>query len=417
MSFASFYFDRFNSKPKIFKNNPCSNTGIIVVIPCYRDEFVFKTLDTLEKAKSVSLDIEVIVIVNSSENDSDETIQMNKKISDKLSSRAESLYYSNFNLLVHNEVNIPRKTAGVGNARKIGMDEAVRRFELLNKPDGIILSLDADTIVENDYFIKIENAFVENVKTAAFYFQFQHDFDTSVYDENVISACKLYEIYLRYFRLALNYAGYPNSIHTIGSCFGVKAVNYIKAGGMPRRQGGEDFYFLHKLSSQAKIGVVRDIIVRPSPRESDRVPFGTGPAVGQILNSKNYKVYQFRLFIVLKAFFELFEDFYEDCNGAVKKIPSEVLNYFGEDRILSIIAECIKNTSNYKTFNKRMFSKFDAFEIVKFLNSFNEDSEYGKVDIKFAALELLNKLTSTNHQNYTTNQIYQLILQLDCNTR
>lgn len=416
MNFASFYFDRFNSKPKIFNNNPCSNTGIVVVIPCYRDEFVFKTLDSLEKAKNVSLGIEVIIILNSSENDSDKTIQMNKKISDELSLRADSLYYSNFNLLVHNEVNIPPKSAGVGNARKIGMDEAVRRFEFLNKPDGIVLSLDADTIVETDYFIKIESAFIENVKTGAFYFQFQHDFDNLVYEEDVINACKLYEIYLRYFRLALNYSGYPNSIHTIGSCFGVKAINYIKAGGMSRRQGGEDFYFLHKLSSQAKIGAVRDIIVRPSPRVSDRVPFGTGPAVGQIINSKDYKVYQFRLFILLKDFFELFEDFHSDYNGSAKQIPLEILNYFGESKISVIVAECLKNTNNYKAFNKRMFSNFDAFAIVKFLNSFNEDSDYGKVDVKFAALELLNKLTSYNLQNPTIDQIYQSVLHLDCSS-
>ncbi|MDD4150207.1 MAG: hypothetical protein PHE33_09270 [Bacteroidales bacterium] len=416
MTFASFYFDRFNSKPKIFNFDPCSNTGIIVVIPCYRDDLVFKTLDALENAELVSSGVEVIVIMNSSENDTDEVVQANKKIFDELLSRADSAYYSNFNLLVHNEVNIPQKSAGVGNARKIGIDEAVRRFEFLNKPDGIILSLDADTIVENDYFIQIENAFIENVKTGAFYFQFQHDFDNSIYDEDVIAACKLYEIYLRYFRLALNYSGYPHSIHTIGSCFGVRAINYIKAGGMPRRQGGEDFYFLHKLSSQAKIGVVRDIIVRPSPRESDRVPFGTGPAVGQILNSKDYKVYQFRLFIVLKDFFELFENFYSDYNGSVKKIPLEILNYFGEDKISTIIAECLKNTNNYKAFNKRMFSNFDAFAIVKFLNSFNEDSEYGKVDVKLVALELLDKLTSYNLQNPTIDQIYQSILQLDCNS-
>ncbi|MDD2386184.1 MAG: glycosyltransferase family A protein [Bacteroidales bacterium] len=416
MNFASFYFDRFNSKPKIFNNNPCSNTGIVVVIPCYRDEFVFKTLDSLEKAKNVSLGIEVIVILNSSENDLDKTIQMNKKISDELSSRADSLYYSNFNLLVHNEVNIPPKSAGVGNARKIGMDEAVRRFEFLNKPDGIVLSLDADTIVEPDYFVQIKNAFIKNKKTGAFYFQFQHDFDNLLYDQNVINACKLYETNLRYFRLALNYTEYPHAIHTIGSCFGVKAINYIKAGGMSRRQGGEDFYLLHKLSSQTKIGVVRKIIVRPSPRESDRVPFGTGPAVGQILNSNDYKVYQFKLFSILKEFFELFEDFYSDFTGSINKIPLQVLNYFGEDKIAAIVSECLKNTNNYKAFNKRMFSKFDAFATVKFLNSFDEDSEYAKIDVKLAAIELLNKLTPYNHQDSSVEQVYQSILELDCNS-
>ena len=33
---------------------------------------------------------------------------------------------------------------GVGLARKTGMDEAVRRFNAINNPEGIILNLDAD---------------------------------------------------------------------------------------------------------------------------------------------------------------------------------------------------------------------------------------------------------------------------------
>jgi hypothetical protein len=35
--------------------------------------------------------------------------------------------------------------------------------------------------------------------------------------------------------------------HTVGSAMAVKAYQYVKVGGMNRRQAGEDFYFIQKL--------------------------------------------------------------------------------------------------------------------------------------------------------------------------
>ncbi len=33
----------------------------------------------------------------------------------------------------------------------------------------------------------------------------------------------------------------------VGSALAVKALQYVKAGGMNRKQAGEDFYFVQKL--------------------------------------------------------------------------------------------------------------------------------------------------------------------------
>ena len=47
------------------------------------------------------------------------------------------------------------KDWGVGLARKTGMDEAVRRFNQIERPDGVILNLDADCQVEKNYFVSV----------------------------------------------------------------------------------------------------------------------------------------------------------------------------------------------------------------------------------------------------------------------
>ena len=304
--------------------------------------------------------------------------------------------------------NISKKIAGVGYARKTGMDEAVRRFAAINKPDGIIVSLDADSLVNKNYFVSIENNFRQNPKNEVFTFQFQHDFNPILYSKEEIEACKLYEIYLRYFRLALLSTAFPYCFHTIGSCFGVKASAYVKVGGMPCKQGGEDFYFLHKLAPMTTIGEIKEILVYPSPRLSDRVPFGTGPSVKNIMENNHYLVYNVRLFFILKDFFSSLHRLANTENIDLNIIPQEIIDFVGKDNLLSIINECRKNAKLGKNLTKRLFSKFDAFFIVKFLNSFDAKSNYPPMDV-FEAATLLLKYYEVEE----TDDIYDAMLKLD----
>jgi glycosyltransferase involved in cell wall biosynthesis len=412
MEFASNYFKRFNCNPQIFTDNPRVSTGIIVVIPCYDDEFVFRTLDSLENADSPKCDIEVIVVVNSSENTLEKVVNINRKIYEDLKFKLGINYYKFFRLLPHIIENVPRKIAGVGNARKHGMDEAVRRFNKTEKPEGVIVSLDADTIVDREYFLQIEKAFYDS-KAGMATFQFHHNFDKDVYSDEVINACKLYEIYLRYFRLSLKWSGFPYSIHTIGSCFAVRAEIYAKAGGMSKRQGGEDFYFLHKTVVQTELVQIDTPIVFPSPRLSDRVPFGTGPAVNQIIKSGDYKVYNFALFDVLKRFFHGFDELYDNFEKGLINVPSEIIEFVGSQEFQSIVEECVKHTSNKTSFIKRMFTKFDAFKIVKFLNSFDSNSNYPPENVLNGTNNLIDKLTNETMPHKDLDSIYSKILSLD----
>ena len=61
----------------------------------------------------------------------------------------------NDNLFVVDMTNstIPEKKQGVGYARKIGMDLALPLLKC--KAEAVISCLDADTLIANDYFIKI----------------------------------------------------------------------------------------------------------------------------------------------------------------------------------------------------------------------------------------------------------------------
>ena len=375
MSFAEKYYSRYNVDSQIFPHNINPDLKAIVVIPCYDDDFIFETLDSIETANHQKNALEVIIIINSSELSNNNVVENNRKIYQKLETKTKDY---NFTLLNHLVENVPKKLAGVGFARRIGMNEALSRFDKINKSDGLILSLDADTLVTKNYFESIFTFFAKNKRVGAAVFGFSHSTDNSKYSEKEIMACKLYEKYLKYFKEQLNSIGFPYYFHTIGSCFGVKAANYIKVGGMGCQQGGEDFYFLHKLAQTTFIGDIEDEIVIPSPRISDRVPFGTGPAVKKIIENGFLEVYNRNLFPILEIFFVNFSKFYHIpyINVNPNDIPTEIIDYQGLTSIQKIIDECRANSSSEATFTKRMFSKFDALWIVKFLNSFADNSNF-----------------------------------------
>ena len=404
MNFAEAYSERYSVAPKIFDDNPRSDTGIIVVIPCYDDEFIFTTLLSLDSAKMPSCSVEVIVVVNSAEDTDMSIVEKNRRIYAKLCEKKDS--YQNFSLLPYIIEGVPHNIAGVGNARKIGMDEAVWRFASVENPRGVIVSLDADCLVSEDYFLEIYSRFYcLKDKPKACTLQYRHNFDEKLYSEQEISACRKYEMYLRYFRLAQKVAGIPVCMHTIGSCLAVTAEAYAKMGGMSRRQAGEDFYFLQKLAQQSYVATISKLIVFPSPSVSERVPFGTGRSVKKIIETGSCKVYNFGLFLLLRKFYSSFAELFdnEQC-----EVSNEIVAFVGEQKLWALVDECRRNTSDRRNFVKRMFTKFDVFFMIRFLNNFGETSDYVPVDVEVAVSELLDYYGATSIGN-----LYDDILELD----
>lgn len=403
MNFAESYYKRYSVAPKIFNGNPRSDTGIIVVIPCYDDEFIFTTLRSLDSANCPSCSVEVIVVVNSAEDTDVAVVEKNRRIYASLCEKKDS--YLNFALQPYIIEGVPHKIAGVGNARKVGMDEAVWRFATIENLRGVIVSLDADCLVAEDYFTEIYSRFYcAKDHPNACTLQFRHNFDEKLYSKQEIDACRRYEMYLRYFRLAQKVAGIPQCLHTIGSCLAVTAETYARMGGMARRQAGEDFYFLQKLALQSKVASVDKPIVFPSPSVSERVPFGTGRSVKKIIETGSCKVYNFGLFLLLKEFYSAFPSLYDGDST----IPREIIEFVGEQKFRSLVDECRKNTSDCRSFVKRMFAKFDVFFMIRFLNGFDEQSDFAPVEVEVVVSELLDYYGITSVKN-----LYEDILELD----
>lgn len=216
---------------------------------------------------------------------------------------------------------------GIGLARKIGFDLALSRLDRTVSP--LLISLDADTLVDAHYLGAISRHF-QTSSCAGAVLPFRHQPGETPAQE---AAVRRYELYLRSYLFGLQRAGSPYAYHTIGSAFACSAEGYVAAGGMNRRRAAEDFYFLQQLTKISGVEMLRGTLVRPSPRYSTRVPFGTGQAVqGQVEEQlSTFRFCPAAAFAALQGWLRIAERNWDQpaelVQKQIAKLPPEVADY------------------------------------------------------------------------------------------
>jgi hypothetical protein len=373
MGFASGWLGTAALFPRLIKEAPEKDTGIIIVVPAYDEPGITILLDSLSECRQPSCSTEVIIIVNAPVGTGSSSLNNNKQTISNIENW-KKVNKPFFRLYVFDAGQPSLKGWGVGMARKTGMDEALRRFDLIGMPDGIIANADADCKVRNDYFIALESDFLTKKGRKACSIFFEHPLEGDDYSPDTYLSVRQYELHLRYYCQALRYAGFPNSFQTVGSSLAVRAIDYLKAGGMNRRQAGEDFYFIQKLVAGGGYFNLNSTTVYPSPRASVRVPFGTGAAVGKMLNNgeKTFLTYDLQAFIDLKLFFYSCESAREagekKLHTLYKNLPDSIQSFMTREELTRKITEIINNTSSDDSFRKRFYDWFNMFRVVKYLN-------------------------------------------------
>ncbi len=197
---------------------------------------------------------------------------------------------------------LPAKVGGVGLARKIGHDLALHRLDYRGD-DPLLVSLDADTLVEPGYLPAIVRHFLAATAGGAIV-PFRHQQGETAAEQAAVTR---YELFLRSYVLGLSLAGSPYAFHTVGSAMACTAAAYCRMGGMNSRSAGEDFYFLQQLQRTAGVAQVAGTVVQPSARASHRVPFGTGRSIGRLLAGDGTAVlfYRTECFALLKEWLSL----------------------------------------------------------------------------------------------------------------
>jgi hypothetical protein len=395
MGFASAWLNEKALFPEFISDSPHPETGIIVVIPAYSEPEISIVLDSLARCSEPPCMVEVIVVVNAPENAPEKHLQNNRITIENIISRKKDnkTFYRLFYVSPE-----PIKDWGVGLARKCGMDEALRRFNAVDNPDGVILCLDADCRVDKGYLLSVYSELYLKKKRSACSIYFEHPLTGSAFDETAYKSIALYELHVRYHFQGLIYSGFPDAFHTVGSAMAVKAMPYMKAGGMNRKQAGEDFYFIQKLVPAGGFFSLNSTTVYPSPRTSFRVPFGTGASMEKLSKDSNMLTYNMDAFRDLKETFSRLQE-YHDCDparpeGTYYELPERMRLFIMESEWTEKLKEIKRNTSGFDSFSKRFYSWFNMFKIIKYLN-FIHQQVLGKKEIVVSATELL---TSIGHK-------------------
>lgn len=235
----------------------------------------------------------------------------------RLSDDAQSCQTS-FGELVMLSVTLPRGQ-GVGLARKHGADFACGAWAAGMLKSPWIHCTDADVLLPNDYFCP------PTMSAVAALHPFRHEATEGVAKDYV----RHYDLWLRLHVLGLHWAGSPYGFHTIGSTIAVNAYSYAAARGFPRRNAAEDFYLLNKLSKLGSIVTAPSAPVRIAARVSNRVPFGTGRAIGRMKQKGQGALPRFyapEVYVYLKTLLQVMDRGAESAvfeSGSVRQLLRE----------------------------------------------------------------------------------------------
>jgi hypothetical protein len=381
---TDYYFRRFGYCPRQVTAPAPRNLGIVVVIPCFDEPDLIGSLESLWLCDRPRCSVEVIVVVNSPAGCSEEIRFRNHTTLKAAAEWSRRRADGRFAFYLLHFADLPPKHAGVGLARKIGMDEALRRFDDVARPEGIIASYDADCRCEPSFLTAIEHHFENHLQSPGCSIYFEHPLNGPE-SAVVYEAVAAYELHLRYYVQALRYAGLPHAFHTIGSSMAVRAGAFREQGGMNRRKAGEDFHFLHKIIPLGDFTNLTETAVYPSPRPSDRVPFGTGRAVRAFLDGKGVATYAFDAFLALKHLVQCLPLIYQHGDRFAEKVagglPDVIGSFLNEQRLTAAVKEIYGNTASESAFRKRFFNWFDGFMAMKFIHHARDFfSSTGKVE-------------------------------------
>lgn len=366
---SNIYLERYAYPHTYLTKGNYGTPDIIVVLPCHNEPDLLTSLNALELCDRPEDQVAVIVVINASEKSTPEIKEHNEKtLADcQLWLGQQSKKYQ-YHFVLESE--LPKKHAGVGLARKIGMDEAVRIFEAQEK-DGVILCFDADSTCDTNLLVEVEKLLHDHPKTPGCSIHFEHplegDLEPEIY-EGILN----YELHLRYYVDGLKYAGFPYAFQTIGSSMAVRSSAYQKQGGMNRRKAGEDFYFLHKIIPLGNFKELNTTKIIPSPRRSDRVPFGTGRAIGAWLDEGKVEClsYNHQIYKDLKQLFSLVGEMYETetAETAWSDLPVTIQQFVPLEEFIAQISEFKTQANSLTIFLKRFYQWFDGFKVLKFVH-------------------------------------------------
>ena len=258
----------------------------------------------------------------------------------------------------------PPKGHGIGFARKLLMDS----ISAVANENDIIISMDADTVFDNEYFSSVAENLRLNPAASAISVPYYHRLS---FNAELDRAMLRYEIYMRAYAVNMWRIKSPYCFTALGSAIALPVWAYRAVGGMTPKLSGEDFYFLQKIVKTGRLLHWNGDIVYPATRLSDRVYFGTGPALIKGIDGdwSSYPVYHHQLYDSVADTCKTFAKLYKQ--DVTTPLDAFLMRKFGE-----LPWEALRK--NFKTvdhFVRACHEKIDGLRILQFLKESQPSDE------------------------------------------
>ena len=263
------------------------------------------------------------------------------------------------------------KDQGVGLARKIGCDIALKYYKEGTIECPFVFSTDADVILPDDYF-KHVNASMSDY--SAIVLDFEHFSDDALLKQLQF----YYDFKIRYYHAGITYAGSKYDYIPLGSTLIASFDCYAKVRGFPKKNAGEDFYLLNKLAKIKPVFFMKHCKpIKIKSRFSDRVPFGTGPALMKINaldNIDGYLYYHPKSFDFLKQWIDFLNQMWSENKFNIERPKNEELSNLFDFFNCQIVFEKSQNQiTSKKRWTQFVHQWFDAFKTLKAIHFFDQN--------------------------------------------
>jgi len=229
-----------------------------------------------------------------------------------------------------------------------------------------VISLDADSPVDPNYFRAIFDYMQRHPTFQAGHVNFKHRHCGSADEKRAI---EIYEQHLKRHRQKLEDANSPHAWYAIGSTIVCTKQAYVKSGGYHvRRMPGEE--------------MIEEALVFPSDRVSDRVPFGTGKAVGDILDTGRWLTYHDHCYRDLGQLLDAVEKGVSNSAADIlKDVPESCASWLVGRKFESVWPKLQNNSRDNEMLIHRFHEWLDAFQTLKLIH-FLSDNAYARVEME-----------------------------------
>ena len=266
---------------------------------------------------------------------------------------------------------IPKNLAGVGYARKIGLDFSLNY--IIDK-QSILCCLDADTLIDKKYLTIIKSNFKKNIDVAVVNFNHQKS-DNPIIEDGI----RKYEASIKKIAQKIHSTGSPYGYVSMGSTIVCNVKSYIACGGMNTKKATEDFYFLQSLAKYTTIHKINRKLVFPSSRNENRVYLGTGFRMVEYVKNKTFKNLHFSDYSykeIRKINKIIDKNWMLSSNNITKKLNQELDNksicFLNEKNVNNVLIKFKKNAKDKKQFLLFFNQWFDALSIMQLLKHLNK---------------------------------------------